>query len=354
MVLRSMRRLPQGLCLLTLVVLPLVTVSCTAHSQAPALDKTAEQAVGLRVGYFPNLTHGQAVVGIADGTFARTLGPQVRLEPRLFNAGPSLIQALLAGEIDIGYVGPVPALTGYLRTHGRALRIIAGAASGGAVLVVRPQAGIVSVADLGARKVAIPQLGNTQDLSLRHFLRRHGLEATERGGTVTVIPMANPDILTFFRRQEIDAAWVPEPWGARLCKEAGARVLVDERELWPGGRFSTAVVVARSEFLAQNPVLVSKWLEAHLALTKKLHDRPADAAKLLNREIGRLTGKLLPQEIIDEALTRLEFTYDPLKESVVAFGEWLYEEGYLRGVKPDFGGIFALEVLESLVRPQAR
>lgn len=308
----------------------------------------------VRVGYFPNLAHAQAVIGLADGTFQRVLGPGVKLESRIFNAGPSLIQALLAGEIDIGYVGPVPAVTGYVRSDGRALRIIAGAASGGAVLAVRPQAGIGSLKDLQGKKVAVPQLGNTQDLSLRHFLRQNGLEAAERGGSVTVIPMANPDILAFFRKGDIDAAWVPEPWGARLKKEAGAQILVDERTLWTGGRFATAVVVARTDFLAKNSSLVRKWLEAHVSLTDRLRRQPEQALPILNAEIARLTGKALREDILADAVTRLEFTYDPLQETVLAYADWLYQEGYLGGKKPDLAGLFALDLLVSLNKDEGR
>lgn len=296
-------------------------------------------ATTVRVAYFPNLTHMQALVGMADGTFARALGKGVRIEPYPFNAGPAEIEALYAGKIDIGYIGPSPAINGYIRSRGTALRVVAGAASGGSVLVARRGTTIRAVADLNGKKVAVPQFGNTQDVMLRLLLRKHKLASADRGGRVTVIGMENPDILSAFLRQEMDAACVPEPWGSRLMKEADARLVLDERRVWAEpGRYSVACVIVSTAFLKQHRDLLEKWLRAHLALTDRLSKRrPADL-RLANAEIKRLTGKALPADILVTAASRIGFTADPLAPSLGTFARAASELGYLRG-KVDIRGL---------------
>ena len=188
----------------------------------------------LRVGYFPNVTHAPALTGVESGRFAQALAP-VRLEPTTFTAGPSAMGALLGGAIDVAYLGPNPALAGYLRSRGEAVRVVSGVASGGALFVVRPDAGIRRPEDLRGKRLATPQLGNTQDVALRSFLAAHALVPREHGGDVTVLPLSNPDILAQFQLGHLDGAWVPEPWASRLVIEAGGKVFLDERDLWPGG-----------------------------------------------------------------------------------------------------------------------
>jgi NitT/TauT family transport system substrate-binding protein len=189
-----------------LIMLALSLVACAS---APAPVSTAP--VTIRFGYFPNMTHAQAVIGIADGTFQRALGSNVTIDPKIFNAGPSVIEALFAGQIDISFIGPNPAINGYTKSKGEALRIIGGATSGGAVLVMRDDAGIKTAADFKGKKIASPQLGNTQDVALRAWLQKQGFKLKEQGGDTQVLPTANADILTLFKKKEIDAAWVPEP-----------------------------------------------------------------------------------------------------------------------------------------------
>src|SRR6202162_3643070 len=170
----------------------------------------------IRVGYFPNITHAQALVGRAGGQFEKAVGPGVQIEWKAFNAGPSMIEALFANALDLTYVGPNPTVTGYVRSRGDAVRVIAGAASGGASLVVRQGAGIQNASDFHGKKVATPQQGNTQDVALRAWLRANGLKPRDKGGDVQVIPTSNPDELTLFLKGQLDAAWAPEPWAARL------------------------------------------------------------------------------------------------------------------------------------------
>ena len=307
-------------------------------------------ANAVRVGYFPNITHAQAVVGVADGTFRRALGAQIALDTRVFNAGPSVVEALFAGQIDLAYIGPNPAINGYVRSNGEALRIIAGATSGGAVLVVREDSGVRSARDFAGRRIASPQLGNTQDVALRRWLQQQRLPLRERGGTTQVVPVANPDILTLFQKKEIDAAWVPEPWGARLVREAGGRVFLDERQLWPQGRFVTAHVIARTAFLDLHPDVVRRWLEAHVELTRRLTTDSAGAKRALNAEIERLTGKAFPAAVLDDAWSRMTVTWDPIRESLPQSADAAFELGFLGDRRPKLDGIYDLRLLNQVLR----
>ena len=207
----------------------------TGSTQAANGTSAADEEVTLRLGYFPNITHSQPIVGLQRGTYADVLGANVELETITFNAGPAAIEALFAGAIDATYIGPNPAINGYAQSDGEALRIVAGATSGGALLIVRPEAGIKEPGDLDDKQIATPQLGNTQDVALRKYLLDNGLGAKESGGNVDVLPTANPDTLNLFKQGEVDGAWVPEPWATRLIQEAGGEVFLDESELWPDG-----------------------------------------------------------------------------------------------------------------------
>jgi NitT/TauT family transport system substrate-binding protein len=318
-------------------------LACRAPSSSTGLPS-------LRFGYFPNITHSQAMVGVADGTFQRALAGKAGLEVRVFNAGPSAIEALFAGQLDLAYIGPNPAINGYIRSKGQALRIVAGATSGGAVLVVRRDAGITRPADFAGRKIASPQLGNTQDVALRDWLAKQGLTLREYGGSTQVLPVANPDILTLFLRKEIDGAWVPEPWGARLVHEAGGRIFLDERSLWPEGRFVTAVVVAATRFLEQHPDLVAACLHAHVELTRRINADPAAARRQVNAEIQRLTGKVFPPAELEDAWSRLTPTYDPIRSSLVRSADAAYRLGFLGDTPPDLTRIYDLTLLDQVLK----
>ncbi|MBI3914828.1 MAG: ABC transporter substrate-binding protein [Chloroflexi bacterium] len=306
--------------------------------------------VTLRAGYFPNITHSQAVIGVTDGTFQRALGDNVKLDTKIFNAGPSAIEAMFAGQLDLTYIGPNPAINGYVKSKGEALRIVAGATSGGAVLVVRADAGIVKPADFAGKKIASPQLGNTQDVALRAWLLKQGLKLKEQGGDTQVIPIANPDILTLFVKKEIDGAWVPEPWGARLVREAGGKIFLDERDLWKDGRFVTAHVIVSTKFLKENPELVRRWLAAHVELTQRINADPASARQKLNNEIERLTGKALPPAVLDDAWSRMQVTYDPIRRSLVDSADSAFRAGFLGDTPPDLAGIYDLKILNDILK----
>jgi NitT/TauT family transport system substrate-binding protein len=302
----------------------------------------------VRVGYFPNISHAQALVGRSQGAFERSLGPGFRVEWRQFNAGPSVIEAIFAGALDMAYIGPSPTLNGYIQSRGEALRVVAGASSGGASLVVREGAGIQKASDFHGKRVASPQLGNTQDVALRSWLHSQGLTATDKGGDVQVLPLANPDQLTLFLKGQLDAAWAPEPWATRLIHEGHGRLFLDERQLWPNGQFVSAHLIVRTEFLRRHPEVVKQWLRAHVEVTDWINAHPADAKRLLNAEIQKDTGKALPAAELDEAFARLTPTWNPLRASLAASALASVQNGQLRRL-PDLSALYDLTLLNQVL-----
>src|ERR671914_704956 len=321
----------------------------------------SSQSRTLRIGYFPNLNHAQAVIGLQqDGDFQKILNinssnttKNVEVESYVFNAGPSAIEALFGGQIDVAYVGPNPAINGYLASNGQDLRVISGAASGGASFVIRNDSGIKSVNDLGGKKFASPQLGNTQDVSLRKYLVDNGFNTVDNGGNVTVVPVTPADILTLMLKNEIDGAWVPEPWATRLVKEANARIFVDVRELWsPDGKFVTANIIARTDYLNENPDIVKQFLQAHINKTIWINEnKDQEVITAFNGALKKITGKTIPDDEIRDALTRLEFTSDPVEESLFKIADNAYELGYLDNgkSKSDLSNIFDLTILNDIL-----
>ncbi|HEY9491159.1 MAG TPA: ABC transporter substrate-binding protein, partial [Nitrososphaeraceae archaeon] len=302
----------------------------------------------LRIGYYPNINHAQAVIGLGNGDFQKALGNHIKVQTFIFNAGPSAIESLLAKRIDVTYVGSNPPINGYVVSEGKALRIISGASSAGAVFVVRNDSGIKSPKDFAGKKFASPQLGNTQDIALRRYLLDNGYKTTENGGTVTVTPVTNPDILTLFLKKEIDGAWVPEPWGTRLVKEANGRIFLDERSLWKDGKFVTANIAASTDYLQNNPDVIKKLLAAHVNETIWINDHRQEAIKAFNIELKKLTGKTIPEDELRQAVSRIDFTYDPLKLSLFQSANNAYDLGFLAKGKPhpDLSGIFDLTILD--------
>jgi NitT/TauT family transport system substrate-binding protein len=303
----------------------------------------------VRVGAFPNITHAQALVGKANGTFDKALGSGARIEWKTFNAGPAAIEALFAGALDMTYIGPNPTISGYVRSNGEALRVVAGAASGGAALVVRNDSGINQASDLHGKKVASPQLGNTQDVALRSWLRNNGLKSTDKGGDVQVIPLANPDQLTLFVKKELDAAWAPEPWATRLIREGNGRLFLDERTLWPNGQFVCANLIVNTKFLKEHPDVVKNWLRAHVELTDWINGHLPEAKKLLNSQIQKETGKALPDAVLDEAFGRLQVTYDPLQTSLLTSAKAAFDAGFLGRQAPDLSNLYDLSLLNQIL-----
>ena len=310
----------------------------------------SQQKKVLRLGYFPNVNHAQAVIGFQTGDFKKQLGDNIDVQIFTFNAGPSAIEALLAKRIDATYVGSNPAINGYVASGGKDIRIISGAASGGAVFVVRNDSGINSPKDLGGKKFASPQLGNTQDVALRKYLLDHGYKTTENGGNVTVVPVSNADTLTLFQKKQLDGAWVPEPWGARLVKEGDGKILLDERDLWQQGKFVTNNIVARTDYIQNNPDVIKKLLAANVNETLWINSHKEQAAKLLNEGIKKLTGKVIPADELKASLSRIDFTYDPLKMALLQSANNAFDVGYLGKQRPDLSGIFDTNLLDQVLK----
>jgi NitT/TauT family transport system substrate-binding protein len=332
-----------------LLLFSFILAACgSSTSNTSATTSSNASPITVHLGYFPNITHAVALVGVGRGTFTQALGKNVKLDTKQFNAGPSLIEALFAGSIDIGYVGPNPAVTGYTQSKGQALRIIAGAASGGALFIVRPGAHILSGKDLNGKKLASPQLGGTQDISLRNYIASNGLKTTDKGGTVQVVPLANADILTQFKAGHIDGAWVPEPWASRLIQEDKGTALVDERTLWPNGKFVTTNVVVSTKFLTQHPDLVTKFLQAHVDTVQYINSNLSDAETVANDQLKALGQKPLAQSVLDSSFKNLDITYDPLASTLFKAADDAYSLGFLKA-KPD-QGIYDLDPLNAVLK----
>jgi NitT/TauT family transport system substrate-binding protein len=304
--------------------------------------------VTLRLGFFPNVTHATALVGVRQGIFAEHLGPDVTLRTQSFNAGPAAVEALFAGALDASYLGPNPAINGYVKSKGEALRVVSGATSGGAFFVVRP--GIERPEDLKGRTVASPQLGGTQDVALRAWLKQHGLRTdTNGGGDVSIVPQDNAQTLAAFASGAIDGAWVPEPWATRLIREAGAKVLVDERDLWPGGRYVTTHLVVATRFLHDHPDVVRRLLEGQVAANDYLNRHPQDAQRAADDEVEAVTGKRLDDAVIAAAWANLTFTNDPVASSLQASARGAEAIDLLDPGKVDLAGLYDLQPLNDVL-----
>jgi len=323
------------------VIATILLCSSGLRAQAPP--------VVIRAGHFPNVTQAQALLGTANRAFEKALAPSAMVDWKIFNAGPSVIEAIFAGQLDIAYIGPNPAITGYVRSQGQALRIIAGATSGGAALIVRADSGIQKPEDFHGKKIASPQLGNTQDVALRAWLQAHGMTPAEKGGDVRVIPVANADQLTLFLKKEIDAAWAPEPWASRLIHEARGRLFLDERTLWPNHQFVTTCLIVRTDFLRQHRDLVKKWVRAHVELTGWIGKNLPQAKQIINAELKKETGKLLAAGVLDDSFSRMQITYDPIRSALLAAAGQAFEAGFLGRQKPNLNGIYDLTILNEIL-----
>src|SRR6478609_379772 len=332
-----------------------VAIATTAaNNAAPGSANAAavtSPATELKLGYFGNITHAPALVGVQKGFIAKELG-NTKLSTQVFNAGPAAIEALNAGAIDATYIGPNPAINSFVKSKGESISIIAGAASGGAQLVVKPE--IKTAADLKGKTLASPQLGGTQDVALRAWLGKQGYKTnTDGGGDVAINPTENAQTLKLFQDGKLDGAWVPEPWASRLVLQAGAKVLVDEKDLWDGsltgkpGEFPTTILIVNKKFAAEHPQTVEALLKGHVEAVKWLNDAPAaEKATEVNAALKEAAGKALPQEVIDRSLQNIVFTVDPLAG---AFKK-LLQDGVDAGTtkQADINGIFDLTALNAV------
>jgi NitT/TauT family transport system substrate-binding protein len=340
-----------------LVAIGLLAAACGDDDDAADLGTStgngAEQASGagaepsgtLRLGYFPNVTHAPAIIGVQEGIFQKALGDGVDLELNTFNAGGEAIEALLGGSIDATFIGPNPAINGYQQDNDL-LRIVAGSTSGGASLVVRD--GIDSVGDLAGTTLATPALGNTQDVALRAWLADEGYETDQAGGgDVSITPQENPDTLTAFLDGAIDGAWLPEPWATRLVKEADGHVLLNEADIWPDGQFVTTHLIVSADYLDENPANVRALIDGLLDAIDIANDDAGQAQAIVNDGIEADTTNRLEDETIAGAWENLTFTPDPIASSLEKSKDDAVEVELLEDV--DLGGIYDLTILNELL-----
>ena len=343
-----MRRLDRfSLAVAGLAAVTIVTLVFSGALAAPDSAK-AQEPITIRAGHFPNITHAQGVLGQATGSFQKALGNRATIDWKLFNAGPSAIEAMFAGELDITYIGPNPAINGYVKSGGIALRIVAGACSGGAALVIRSDSPIKTPKDFEGRSLATPQLGNTQDVAARAWLLENGMDWLERGGKVRVLPLANPDQLTLFQKKELDGAWTVEPWVSRLIQDGGGKVFLEESSIWPEGRYVVTHIIVAKKFLDAHPDLVKIWIQEHVRLTDWINANRPEAIKAINEEIKKETSKALPEAIINAAFKRLELTDDPVSGSLMKSAEDAFALGFLGKEKPRLSGIYDLAILNEV------
>ncbi|MEY2476574.1 MAG: sulfonate transport system substrate-binding protein [Actinomycetota bacterium] len=313
-------------------------------SQGGSDTTAAAEPVTVRLGHFPNVTHATAIVGVEKGLFAKALG-QDKLEVKTFNAGPEATEALLSEAIDATYIGPNPAINAFVKTKG-GIKIISGATSGGAALVTKPE--ITSITQLKGKKIATPQLGNTQDVALRAYLKEKGLATdAQGGGDVTILPQENSLTLDSFKSGQIQGAWVPEPWVSRLVLDGGGKVLVDEKTLWPGGEFVTTHLIVRTKFLEEHPDTVKRLLEGQVAANEYLAENSTEAQTVVNDGIAKITGKKLADNVIAAAFKNLTFTDDPVASSLRESADDAVAVGLLQ--KPDLTGIYDLKILNGVL-----
>ena len=292
----------------------------------------------IRIGHFPNITHAQGVIAHAlsregKGWFEQRLGPDVKIEWFVYNAGPSAMEAIFAKSIDLSYVGPGPALNGYSKSNGAEIRLIAGAANGGSGLVVQPDQNLKSPQDFRGKKIATPQLGNTQDISCRAWLMEGGLKITQLGGDASVIPTANPDQLALFKSKKIDAVWTVEPWLTRLEQESSGKVIVEERDV------ATTVLVSSAKFLNEQRELAKKIVQANAELTDWIVKNPDEAQRLVKAELLEETKSDMSPEIIATAWNRIIFTAETPRASVEKFVQNSVRSGFLK-TAPDLSKLF--------------
>jgi NitT/TauT family transport system substrate-binding protein len=326
---------------LVLILLAAIVAGCTTTVGAGAAGRVA-----VRLGYFPNLTHAAPIVAIDQGFYEEALGNQATLTTNTFNAGTDAIEALFSGSIDATFIGPNPAINAYARSGGKAIRIIAGATSGGAALVVRD--GIDSPEDLAGATIASPSLGNTQDVALRAWLAEQGYETElEGGGDVSVLPQENGLTLDAFMNGNVDGAWAPEPWATRLVQQGGGHVLVDERDLWPDGQFVTTHLIVSTTFLEAHPDIVKALLEGHVEAIDFLNGNPEESQEIVATAIADITNAELPAGTLELAWPALTFTADPIAASLTTSAERAEGLGLLEPV--DLDGIYELELLNEVL-----
>ncbi|MGW0421802.1 aliphatic sulfonate ABC transporter substrate-binding protein [Streptomyces sp. NPDC003015] len=342
--------------LAVIAALPLLTLAACGYGSDAKDTDTAKVAAGakkidgldsVKIGYFGNLTHGTALVGVNKGFFQKELGA-TKASYATFNAGPSEIEALNSKSIDIGWIGPSPSINGYVKSGGKSLKIIGGSASGGVKLVVNPDK-IKSLKDVKGKKIATPQLGNTQDVAFLNWIADQGwkTDAQSGKGDVTVVRTDNKITPDAYKSGSIDGAWVPEPTASKLVAEGG-KVLLDEASLWPDKKFVITNIIVRQDFLKEHPKAVEAVLKASVEANKWINANPDAAKAAANEQLKADSGKALKPEVLDPAWTSIQFTNDPLAATLNTEAEHAVKAGLLK--KPDLNGIYDLTILNKVLK----
>ncbi|MGW0882715.1 aliphatic sulfonate ABC transporter substrate-binding protein [Streptomyces sp. NPDC002671] len=339
--------------------LPLLLTACSYGSKATDDGKQTAVPAGakklsadeVKIGYFPNLTHATALVGVQEGLFQKELGGTT-IKPSTFNAGPSEIEALNAGSIDIGWIGPSPAINGYTKSNGKNLRIIGGSASGGVKLVVNPKK-IKSLDDVKGKKIATPQLGNTQDVAFLNWIAEKGwkVDAQSGKGDVSVVRTDNKITPDAYKSGSIDGAWVPEPTASKLVAEGG-KVLLDESSLWPDKKFVITNIIVSQKFFKEHPDVVEAVLRGSVKTNAWINANPEKAKASANAALEKLSGKALPADVIDPAWKSITFLDNPLASTLNTEAEHAVKAGLLD--KPNLKGIYDLTLLNKVLKAQGK
>ena len=294
----------------------------------------------LRVAFFPSIGHTVPIVGLENEIFQERIGEQIKIDTKIFDSGPQVIESIFAGSIDIAYVGPGPIINAYLKSDGMDVKILSGAASGGASFIVQPNSGLDSIENFDGKRIASPQISNSQDVSLRYYLETNDLKPVEKGGTVFVLNISNPDIYTLFAKGDIDGAWISEPWATMLVEDLGGVRLFNEEKLWPNEQFASVLLIARTNYLENNPEVIRNWIKSHEETVSWINSNPDESKAIFSNFLKKYMGKSLPLKIIDESFSNLEITSNPIKNSVLTFAERADSLGYLGRTGYNLDGIF--------------
>ena len=328
------------------------TATAAASASTGGAAGPLQDQVTVRFGVFPNVTHAPGLVELASGGTLSKLLPNATIDVQSFNSGTKAVEAIFSDAIDITFVGPNPAINAYVKSKGEAVRVIAGSTSGGAFFVVKPD--INGAEDLRGKKVASPNLGNTQDVALRAWLKSKGLKTdTAGGGDVSIVPQDNSQTLETFQAGSIQGAWVPEPWATRLIKEAGAKVLVDERDLWPNGKYVTTQLMVSTKFLHANPEVVKRIVLATIQAVDLVNNSPADAQRIVSEQIQKFTTKAIGDDLLKTSWGNLTFTIDPIASSLKKSADDAKSLGLLDD-PGDLSGLYDLTLLNEQLRALGR
>lgn len=312
------------------------------------------EKIVVRIGHFPNLTHAQGVIAHAltrqkRGWFEKYLGKDVEIQWFVYSAGPSAMESIFSHAIDLTYVGPSPTINAYIKSKGEDFRIICGACSGGAALVVRKNGNIHSDSDFKGKRIGTPQFGNTQDIAARAWLKSIGLNVTITGGDAYVIPTPLADQMLLLKKGDLDAVWTIEPWVSQLLLKADCKIYLEESSLWKDtdGKYVTTHLVSSKRFIDSHSDLLQDIVKAHIELTKWINDNPEEAKKLFLEEIKQETHFALDQEILNQGWERIELTSDPIVKSLYRYAQEAFNLGFLKQ-KPDLSNIYDLQFLSSV------